>query len=129
MRVQPPTGEDVAEPVTDVGVVVEAEHRIGLRQLPGQLGAVPLGHAPDGNHLATGVVRLQQRVDAVALGRLDESAGVDHDRVGVVGVLDQHPAIALEPRGELFRVDVVARAAESDERDRPGHPSRLRARA
>ncbi len=38
---------DRAQPGRDVGVVVEAEHRVGLGQRLGQLGAVPLSHAAD----------------------------------------------------------------------------------
>src|SRR5690606_39952442 len=39
------TVDDRLELGGDVGIVVEAEHRIGLGQVVGQLGAVPLGHA------------------------------------------------------------------------------------
>ena len=41
--------EDGLEPVGDVGVVVEAEHAVGLGQRLGELLAVPLGHAADGD--------------------------------------------------------------------------------
>ena len=40
-------GEDVVEPGGDVGVLVEAEHRVGLGQRLGELLAVPLGQAAD----------------------------------------------------------------------------------
>ena len=40
-------GQDVVEPGGDVGVVVEAEHGVGLGQRLGELLAVPLGQAAD----------------------------------------------------------------------------------
>ena len=78
----------------DVGVGVEAEHRVGLGQLVGQLLAVPLGQAADRDHGAGPAGLLQrggreQRVDRVLLGLLDEAAGVDHGDVGVGRVVDQ----------------------------------------
>ena len=78
----PLPGEHRAQPVGDVGVVVEAEHRVCLRQRLGELIAVPLGHAADRDH-RLGAARslevgsLEQGVDRVLLGRLDEPAGVD----------------------------------------------------
>ena len=53
----------------------------------------------------------------VLLGRLDEAAGVDHHRVGVLGVVDQQEAAGLEPAGELLGVDLVAGAAEGHQGD------------
>ena len=69
----------------DVGVVVEAEHRVGLGQRLGELLAVPLGQAADGDdRLGAAAVlevgRREQGVDRVLLGRLDEAAGVDDAR-------------------------------------------------
>ena len=63
------------------------------------------------------VGRGQQRVDRVLLGRLDEAAGVHHDGLGVLGVLDEPEAAGLEPSGELLGVDLVAGAAERHHRD------------
>ena len=112
--------EDGLQPVGHVGVVVEAEHGVGLRQRLRELGAVALGQAADGHHRLRPAVDLeirggQQGVDAVLLGRLDEPARVHHHRVGVRGVLDELETAQLEPRGQLLGVDVVASAAQRDE--------------
>ena len=108
-------GEDVVEPVADRAVVVEAEDG-GLGQRAGQLGAVPLGHAADGDHGGAGVGRGEDRVDGVLLGRLDEAAGVDQDGVGAVGVVHQLVALGGQPAGQLLGVDLVAGAAEGHHR-------------
>ena len=97
-----------------VDVGVEPEHRVGLGQLGGELLAVPLGQAADGHDRlgAAAVLEvggLQQRVDRVLLGLLDEAAGVDHGDVGLGRVVDQQPALGGEPAGQLLGVDLVAR--------------------
>ncbi len=108
----------------DVGVVVEAEDRVGLGQRLGQVLAIALGEAAHGDDglgpaavLHLQVRRLEQGVDGVLLGRLDEAAGVDQDRVGVLRIGDQHEPARLEASGQLLGVDLVARAAERDDRD------------
>jgi hypothetical protein len=64
------------------------------------------------------VGRLQQGVDAVLLRLLDEATGVDQRDVGVGSVVDEGPALGLQPAGQLLGVDLVAGAAEGDEGDR-----------
>jgi hypothetical protein len=80
------TAEYVAEAFGQLGVVVEAEHRVGLGQALGQLGAVALGEAADGHDLRPARRRRvggrEQRVDGVLLGLLDEPARVHDDDVG-----------------------------------------------
>ena len=115
-------GEDAAQPGGDVGVVVEAEHRVGLGQARGQVGAVPLGQAAhrDDRLGAAGVLEvggLEQRVDGVLLGRLDEPAGVDHHGVGVGRVVDEAEPARRQPPGQLLGVDLVAGAAQGHEGD------------
>ena len=118
--------QDPAQPVGDVGVVVEPQHGVGLGQAGRQLRAVPLGEATDrddgpraSGHLEVG--GLEQRVDAVLLGLLDEPARVDHDGVGVGRVLDQRePAGRQSPR-QLLGVDLVAGAAQGHQRDGGSH--------
>ena len=117
VRLDRAAGDDVVQPVGDVGVVVEAEHGVGLGQRLGQLAAVPLGQAADGHDLGAGVGRGQHRVDGVLLGRVDEAAGVDDQDVGVVLVVGQRPARAGQPSGQLLGVDLVARASQRDHRD------------
>ncbi len=69
-----------------------------------------------------GVRRGQQGVDRVLLRLLDEPAGVDDDdvrsAVATVGV-DELPAAAGQPAGELLGVDLVARAAQGEQRGPP----------
>ena len=112
-----------AQPGRDVGVVVEAEHGVGLGQRLGELLAVALGQAADRHDgLAAGPVRLEvggleQRVDGVLLGCLDEAAGVDHHRVGLGGVGDEAEPVGGQPTGQLLGVDLVAGAPEGEQRD------------
>ncbi len=122
VRVEALTGQDRAQPGRDVGVVVEAEDGVGLGQRLGEVLAVALGQAADRDH-GPGAPRplevggRQQGVDRVLLGGLDEATGVHHDRLGVLGVVDQPEAVGGEPPGELLGVDVVARAAERHQGD------------
>ena len=115
-------GQDRPEPAGDVGVVVEAEDRVGLGQRLGEVLAVALGETADRDHgpggpLGLQVGGLEQRVDRVLLGGLHEAAGVDHHRLGLAGVVDEPEAARLEPSGELLGVDLVARAAQGDHGD------------
>ena len=112
------TGDDRAEPGGDVGVVVEAEHRVGLgqrrRRAPcrtARPGSRPR-RRPAVRPVVLEVGGLEQRVDGVLLGRLDEAAGVDHHGVGVRRVVDEQEPVGLEPAGELLGVDLVAGAPE-----------------
>ncbi len=119
-------GQDPLEASGDVGVVVEPEHRVGLGQALGEVGAVPLGQAPDGHHGpgTAGVLevgRLEQRVDGVLLGLLDETAGVDDDGVRVGGVGDEGEPTRGQPPRQLLGVDLVAGAAQGHECDGGGH--------
>ena len=73
--------------------------------------AVPLRHAPDGDdgpgaRSGLGVLevgRLEQGVDRVLLGLLDEPARVDEGDIGVGRVVDEVPALCGEPAGELLQ--------------------------
>ena len=112
---------DRAQPGGDVGVVVEAEDGVGLGKRLGEVLAVALGQATDGDDglRAAGLLEvggLEQGVDRVLLGGLDEAAGVDHDGVGVLGVGDEHEAVGLEAAGQLLGVDLVAGAAQGHHR-------------
>ena len=114
--------EDGLEAVGDVGVVVEAEDAVGLGQGLGELLAVPLGHAADGDHglgpaVVLEIVGFEQGVDGVLLGGFDESAGVDDGDIRVGGVLDELPAVRCQAACELLRVHLVTGAAKSDKGD------------
>ncbi len=135
---RPRTTEDGGQVARHVAVGVETEHGVGIGQLVGEGLAVALGEAAHG-HDGLGapglleVGRLEQGVDGVLLGLLDEAAGVDQCDVGVGGVVDEGPALGGEPAGELLGVDLVAGAPEGDQRDAAaarggGHAATLVAR-
>ncbi len=114
--------QDGREAVGDVRVVVEAEHAVGLRQRVRQLLAVALGHAAHrhdglGSAVPLEVIGLQEGVDGVLLGGVDEATGVDDGDVRVGGVLHEVPAVRLQAACELLRVHLVTGAAKSDECD------------
>ena len=124
-----PVRGSAVEVAGHVDVGVEPEHRVGLGQLGGELLAVPLGQAADGHDgLGAAAVLevggLEQRVDRVLLGLLDEAAGVDHGDVGLGRVVDQQPPLGGEPAGQLLGVDLVAGAAEGHEGDAAGSTAR-----
>ena len=84
-----------------VAVGVEAEHGVGVGQLVGERLAVALGEAPDGDDGpgAAGLLEvggLEEGVDRVLLGLLDEAARVDDRDVGLGGVVDEGPALGGE---------------------------------
>ena len=126
-------GQDRAEAGGDVGIVVEAQDGVRLGQGLGEVLAVALREAAHRDH-GPGVPTLlevgsgEQGVDGVLLGGLDETAGVAHDRVGVLGVVDEPEAVG-GPAGELLGVDVVAGAPEGHQGDRDvsvrGHRRRV----
>ena len=60
---------------------------------------------------------LEDRVDALFLGRVDERAGVDDDDVGVVGRVDQRVAGGLDLAEHQLGVDLVLRTTERHEVD------------
>ena len=110
--------DDVGQAFGEVGVGVEAEHGVGLGELVGQLLAVALGQAPDGDDLGPAVRVVgggQQGVDGVLLGLLHEPAGVDDDHVGLLVGLHQLPARPGQPTGQLLRVDLVAGTAQGEQ--------------
>ena len=115
--------EDRLQVRAHVAVGVEAEHGVGLGQLVGELLAVALGEAADRDDLlraaavALEVGGLEQGVDGVLLGLLDEAARVDDGDVGLGRVVDETPALREQPSGQLLGVDLVARAPEGDECD------------
>lgn len=114
--------EDGAKPIGDVVVVVESQHGVSLGEGLGQFTSVALGHAPNRYNRLSGSVALevcgrQQGVDGVLLGLLDESAGVDDDRLGLAGVVDETEPASLHAGRKLLGIDVVAGAAHRHEMD------------
>ena len=124
----PLTGQDRPESISDIGVIVESEYGIGLRHGLGQLVTVALCQTSDGDDGLCAASPLEvasgeQRVDRVLLRRLDEAAGIDHQRVRRSRVGDQSEIIALESGGEFLRVNLITRTTEGDQM----HRGRLRA--
>ena len=81
-----------------------------------------LHHAPDGDDGLARAVFLQpagldQRVDGLFLGRVDEAAGVDDDDLGVGEIGDRLGASSDEAREIPLAVDGVLVAAQCDEAD------------
>ncbi|CAM5733196.1 hypothetical protein SMICM304S_02975 [Streptomyces microflavus] len=114
--------EDGLEPVGDVGVVVESEDTVRLRQGLGEVLAVALGHAADGDDglgaaVLLEIVGFEQGVDGVLLGGFDEPTGVDDCDIRVGGILDEVPAVRCQAACQLLRVHLVTGAAKSDKGD------------
>jgi hypothetical protein len=123
--------EDVRQVGGEVGVAVEPQDGIRLGQLGGQPLAVPLRQAPHGHHRSGPAARfeirgLQDGVDRVLLGRLDEAAGVDDRDVGGRRVVGHLPSLRRQAPGQLFGVDLVAGAAQGDQRHRTARRDLLR---
>ena len=71
--------------VDELAVAIEADHGIDLREGLFHLDSEPLGHAADHDRLgvgALGVLGLEDGVDRLPAGLLDEGTGVDHHDVG-----------------------------------------------
>ena len=99
-----------AHDAVDFGDLVEQRVRIALREAardeqPLQAaGLFVLRHFKDG-------------VDGFLLGRLDEAAGVDEDRVGLGRIGDDlHAARAQHPQ-QVFRIHAILGAAQRDQAD------------
>ena len=116
--------QDRAQPGGDVGVVVEAEHGVGLGQRLGEVLAVALGQAADRDD-GLGARRSALR-SAASSSVSTESFLAASTKPQVftttvsasAGVVDQPEAVGLEPAGELLGVDLVAGAAEGHQGDR-----------
>ena len=101
---------DVGDPL---GVPV-AEDAVGLGNHFEQVLAVALGHAPRHHDLGVfaGLPQLEEGVDGLLLGRLDERTGVHQDELGGLGRLGTGVALVLEGRDHVLGVDLVFEAAE-----------------
>ena len=116
-------GENAAQMTRHVGIRVETEDGVGVRELVGQLLAIPLGQASDGDDLLGAAVlleigSLEQGVDRVLLRLLDEATGVDDGHIGLGSVVDEGPALGLQPAGQFLGIDLVAGATQGHEGDR-----------
>jgi len=107
--------------------LVEPHEGVHLGELLGQVGRVTLGKAPSHHKLLprlgtvqTAAMGLQDRPDALLLGRIDESAGVDQHDVGLVGLGGEFVAVALGIAEHDLGIDEVLGATEADQADFTG---------
>jgi len=95
--------------------VMHTGDHVHLGQGGGQLVAVTLGQAAGdgqtGPH-GTGLGQLQDGVDGLLAGRLDEGARVDDDQVGGLRAVGPLVPLRLEAAAQLLRVDLVLGAAQ-----------------
>ena len=105
--------------VHDLWHFAGSEHRIDFRNLRAQLVAIALGQAAGDDQSLAGagllvLGHLEDRVDRLLLGFVDERAGVDDEHVGVGGIAGElMPLFLGEPEHHLG-VDEVLGAAERD---------------
>ncbi len=74
-------------------------------------------HAAGDDDLAVRLERLADGRERFGLGRIEEAAGVDDDRVSARVVLAQDVALGAQLRDDSLRIDERLRAAERDEGD------------
>ncbi len=105
----------------DMRDVAGAEHGVDLRDLLLQGVAVAFGEAAGDDQPAAGGLlpggHLQNRVDRLLLGAVDEGAGVHDDDVGAVGVGRDLVAGLFSCAEHDLGIDEVLRAAEGNEAD------------
>jgi hypothetical protein len=87
-------------------------------------GAAPdeLGEAAGHDQPSRGAVflvlrHLENRVDRLLFGRIDEGARVDHEHIGRLGIACQFVPGVLRQSEHDFRVHEILGAAERDEAD------------
>jgi hypothetical protein len=99
----------------ELAVAVEPEHGVDFGEGGGHIDAEALGHAPDHHRPRpgpAGFLDLEDRLDRLATGVLDEGAGVDHDHVGFVRTGGGEVSRLGQHGVELLRVDLVLGAAQ-----------------
>jgi hypothetical protein len=104
--------------VAHLAELVEPDEAVDLGDLAGELVAEAVDHAAGHQDLLDPLPLpshdLEDRVDRLLLGLLDEGAGVDDHRVGMVEVLDDLVAAARQLAQHDLAVDEILRAAEAD---------------
>ncbi len=101
---------------------------VDFRDLPAQVGVVPLGQASGHDEPALDSVRgrgleaghFQNRVDRLLLGPVDERAGIHHDHVGGRHVGGNQMPPPLQRSQHHLGIDEILRAAQADKADAPG---------
>ena len=117
----------------DAGEIGGAEDPVDLGHLLQDVAAVALGEAAGHDESAAGPLLLQlreleNRVDRLLAGAVDEGAGVDDEAFGVFGPLHEwKPGLGQHAEHQLG-VDLVLRAAEGRQMDLHGRKPVYRAR-
>ena len=70
--------------------------------------------------METAAVSLQNRIDALLLSRINESAGVDKDDISLVGLGREFVAVELGISKQDFGIDEVLGTAKADQADLAG---------
>ena len=121
-KLQRRPGGATADRADDFRYLPRAEDRIDLGDLLLQLGAVALGEAAGDDQAAAGAVllvlrHLEDGVDRLLLGRIDERAGIHHEDVGVGRVVRQLVARLLRQPEHHLGIDEVFGTPQRDQSD------------
>ena len=108
-----------------IGDLVNADKRIHLGHLGGELLGKPLGHAPGDNQLlarllfakAPVLMGFENGIDGLLLGRVDERTGVHNEHVGFVRLGGDLHAALQDAAQHHFRVGKIFGTAKADETD------------
>jgi hypothetical protein len=100
--------------------IVESKEEIDLRHLVSQILLIALyetPHTDDRLDLPSLLERggLEQRVDRLLLGSVDEAARVDEDDVGRLDVLDDRRTVTHQVSNESLRIDGGLVTAQGDD--------------
>ena len=100
-------------------IAAGAQHAVHLGQLREDLLLIALGQTAGDQELLHPALGLfladgDNVVDGLALGGVDEAAGVDHHQIHVLGLRADLPAGGLHQIHHLFAVDLILGAAEGD---------------
>jgi len=109
-------GADTGQQLGEGAPGVDADDGVHFRQIPRHLFRVALREAAGGDQLLAGpllLAQLQQSVDRLLLGDVDEAAGVHDNDVGVGGAIHRHMADAAQGLVQRFGIDSVLWAAAS----------------
>ncbi len=106
----------------DIVELVGADDGIHFGEFLEDVAAVPLHQATRHDQAAGAagfLVRghLQDGIDGLLLGRVDEAAGVDHQHVGVAGMRRQLVAAGHQLAHHDFAIDEVFGTTQADETD------------
>ncbi len=106
----------------------EARHQVDLGQRRGELVAVAFGQTSrhhQARALVAGGSELENGVDRLLAGRLDEGAGVHHHELGVIRRRRGLVPVATQHPGQLVRVDLVLGTPQGFQPVSLGHQDNL----